>query len=108
MTRTPVDHERNLHILNNPKYAQLTKSRNMFASILSLLMIFIYFGFIMLIAYGKEFLGTALYEGSVTTIGLPIGVGIIVSAIILTGIYVRRANGEFDDLNHQIIKEAHE
>ncbi|PTT88398.1 DUF485 domain-containing protein, partial [Pseudomonas sp. HMWF031] len=40
------------------------------------------------------------------TWGIPIGVGLIVSAFVLTGIYVRRANGEFDDLNNAILKEA--
>ena len=34
------------------------------------------------------------------------GVGLIVSAFVLTGIYVRRANGEFDRLNQEILKEA--
>jgi uncharacterized membrane protein (DUF485 family) len=44
----------------------------------------------------------------VITVGLPVGVIIILAAFLLTGIYVRRANSEFDDLNHDIIKEAHE
>jgi len=43
---------------------------------------------------------------SITTVGNPIGVSIIVSAFILTGIYVHRANGEFDELNATIVKKA--
>ena len=39
---------------------------------------------------------------SVTTIGIPIGMIIIVFAFILTGIYTKRANGEFDDLSNKI------
>ncbi|MGE5476526.1 MAG: DUF485 domain-containing protein, partial [Bacteroidales bacterium] len=54
---------------------------------------------------GKEFLGTPL-SGGVTTIGFPIGIAVILSAVVLTGIYVRRANGEFDELNRQIIEES--
>ena len=41
-----------------------------------------------------------------TSIGVPIGVGVIVFTIILTWIYVRRANGEFDATNEAIIQEA--
>jgi uncharacterized membrane protein (DUF485 family) len=92
-------------IRNNPKFHELVSKRTSFAWTLSTLMLGIYAGFILLIAYGKEFLGTSL-SGGTTTIGFPIGVGVILSAIVLTGIYVRRANGEFDDLNRQIIEEA--
>ena len=31
------------------------------------------------------------------TWGIPIGFGVIVFTILITGVYVRRANGEFDD-----------
>ena len=92
-------------IRSNPKFHDLVRKRTVFAWSLTIVMLTIYFGFIMLIAYGKAFLGTSL-SGGVTTIGLPIGVGTILSAIVLTGIYVYRANGEFDELNRQIIEEA--
>ena len=51
-------------------------------------------------------MGARVSPDSTITWGIPIGVGLIVSAFILTGIYVRRANGEFDDLNNAILKEA--
>jgi uncharacterized membrane protein (DUF485 family) len=97
-----VTHEK---IRNNPKFRELVSKRTSFAWTLSAAMLAIYFGFILLIAYGKSFLGTSL-SGGVTTIGFPIGIGVILSAIVLTGIYVRRANTEFDELNRQIIEEA--
>lgn len=99
------------HIRNNPKFRELVTKRTSFAWTLTAAMLAIYFGFILLIAYGKAFLGTPLFgagtaAASVTTIGFPIGVGVILSAIVLTGIYVRRANTEFDELNRQIIEES--
>jgi uncharacterized membrane protein (DUF485 family) len=66
----------------------------------------IYYGFILMVAYAPKFLGTPLSEGSVMTIGIPIGLFVIVSAFVLTGIYVRRANGEFDDLTREVVAEA--
>ena len=42
----------------------------------------------------------------VTTIGIPIGMAVIVFTIIITGIYVRRANSEFDALTREILKDA--
>ena len=41
-----------------------------------------------------------------TTIGIPIGMAVIVFSIVITGLYVRRANGEFDALTREIIEEA--
>jgi len=92
-------------ILNNPKFHELVSKRTVFAWTLTVAMLAIYFGFILLIAYGKSFLGTSL-SGGTMTVGFPIGVGVILSAVVLTGIYVRRANTEFDELNRQIIEES--
>ncbi len=92
-------------ITANPKFHELVSKRRSFAWMLSTIMLGIYAGFILLIAYGKSFLGQSL-SGGVTTIGFPIGVATILSAIVLTGIYVRRANTEFDELNRQILEEA--
>jgi len=91
-------------IRSNPKYAELVRKRSSFAWLLSIVMLCIYYGFIMVIAFAPKILGTPISEGAVTTIGLPIGVGVILSAIALTGIYVYRANTEFDDLTKQLIE----
>ena len=65
-----------------------------------------YYGFILLVAFKGPWLGTKLAAGMTTSIGVPIGVGVIVFTIILTWIYVRRANGEFDETNAKLIAEA--
>ena len=106
MTKVPNNHASAEHIRNNPKFHELVRKRTSFAWTLSAIVLGIYFAFIFLIAYGKEFLAQPLSEGSVITVGLPIGVGVILTAIATTGIYVRRANGEFDELNRQIIEES--
>jgi len=92
-------------VKNNPKYQELVSKRTSFVWILSAIMLAIYYGFILTIAFAPQVLGTKLSEGSVITIGIPIGVIIIISAFILTGIYVYRANGYFDTLTKQIKEE---
>ena len=57
-------------------------------------------------AFAKGFLGTPISEGSVTTIGIPIGLFVIVSAFVLTGIYVSKANTAFDEPNTQVLEES--
>lgn len=65
-----------------------------------------YLAFILLIAFDPHVLGVPLSSATVITWGIPLGLGIIVLAFVLTGIYVRRANGEFDRLNQEILNEV--
>ena len=95
-----------LSIQNNPRFKELVRKREKFAWILSAIMLGLYSAFILLIAYGPHILGAKLSPGSSITWGIPIGIGLILSAFVLTGIYVKRANGEFDDLNRLILQEA--
>ncbi len=89
----------------NPKYQLLKAKRSAFGWWLAALMMVVYYGYIALIAFNKEFLAQPLGAG-VTTIGVPIGMGVIVFTIVITGIYVRRANGEFDQLTKEILEDA--
>jgi uncharacterized membrane protein (DUF485 family) len=73
---------------------------------MSILMIIAYYGYILLIAFNKEWLGTPIAPGVVTTIGIPLGVGVIIFTIVITNIYVRKANTEFDDMSAEVIREA--
>lgn len=93
-------------IRNNPKYAELVKKRTSFIWILSIIMLVIYYGFILLIAFAPWVLAIPISQNSVITLGIPMGVGVILSAFVLTGIYVYRANGEFDNLTKQIKEEV--
>lgn len=88
----------------NPQYHELKRKRSSFGWMLTILMMAVYYGYISLIAFNKEFLSTKLGEG-VTTIGIPIGMGVIIFTIVITGIYVRRANSEFDALTAEILKK---
>jgi uncharacterized membrane protein (DUF485 family) len=93
-----------LKISQNPKYQQLVKTRSRLGWSLTLVMLVVYFGFIYLVAFQKDFLARTLGAG-VTTISIPIGIGLIVFTVIITGLYVRRANSEFDKLTGEILKD---
>jgi len=93
-------------VKNNPKFHQLVSRRSRLAWGLSSIILLMYFSFIMVIAFMPKLLGQSINEASVITIGIPIGVFIIVSAFILTGIYVLKANKEFDQFNQDIVDEA--
>lgn len=89
-------------IKNDPNYIELVAKRTSFAVKLSIAMLAVYFAFILTIAFQPALLGTPLSSDSVTTVGIPVGIAVIIFAFVLTGIYTKRANTEFDDLNNKI------
>ena len=93
-------------VASNPMYHLLVKMRSSYSIVMTLCVMAVYYGYILLIAFDKEWLGTKLGTDMTTSIGFPLGVGVIVVTVILTNIYVRRANTKFDDMDAQIIKEA--
>ena len=93
-------------IRNDPRFVELVAKRSRYAWALSIVMLVIYYGFILVIAFAPAVLGTPLAPGAATTIGIPIGILIILAAFVLTGLYVRRANSEFDALTRQIVESA--
>ncbi|MEA1834843.1 DUF485 domain-containing protein [Methylobacterium durans] len=88
-------------IVRNPTFQTLVHERTRFGWILTGLMLVVYFGFIGLIAFDKALLATKV-GGGTASLGLFLGVGVIVFAFILTGIYVVRANGRYDALTAEL------
>lgn len=93
-------------VKSNPAFAELVHRKTNLGWTLTLIMLSIYFGFILVLAFAPKALATPLFSGGVMTIGIPIGVLIILSAFVLTGIYVRKANTEFDQLTLEIVDQA--
>ena len=91
-------------IESNPKFRELVEARGRFALVLTIAMLVIYFGFILLVAFAKPLLASKIGDG-VTSLGIILGLGVIVSAFVLTGIYVQRANSRFDELTRRLTRE---
>lgn len=92
-------------IQRHPKYLELRSKRSSFGWVLTVLMLIVFFGYISLIAFNKPFLAQPIGAG-VTSLGIPIGLGVIVFTVLITAFYVRRANSEFDDLTADILKDV--
>jgi len=92
-------------IVSNPKYQQLRRTRLRYGWTLAVIMLLVYYSFIGVIAFDKELFALKLGAG-VMTWGIPVGFGVIVFSVLITGLYVRRANSEFDRLTREIVQEA--
>jgi uncharacterized membrane protein (DUF485 family) len=93
-------------IKEDPNFQTLVRERSKFAWRLTAAMLFVYFTFILVIAFDPSLLGTPLSSDTVTTVGIPVGIFVIIFAFVVTGIYVNRANGEFDELTRKIKNNA--
>ena len=94
------------HIRRNPRFTELVEKRTRFATILSVIVLAIFYGFVLLVAFAPELIGSKLSEGSNLTFGVVAGLFQFVFFWVLTLLYVRRANGEFDDINNEIVRAA--
>jgi uncharacterized membrane protein (DUF485 family) len=92
-------------IAESEAYRTLLRERSRLGWILTAIMLTAYFGYILLIAFDKDLLARRIGGGSIT-LGIPLGIGIILLGIALTGIYVHRANRRFDSLTQTICQEA--
>ena len=90
-------------IAAHPKYQELKAKRTSLGWWLTAAMMVVYYGFIVLVAYFKPLMSTRIGDG-VTTWGMPVGLFVIAFTILITGIYVRRANSEFDALAEELNK----
>jgi uncharacterized membrane protein (DUF485 family) len=90
-------------IAAHPTYQKLKGTRSSLGWWLAGAMMVVYYGFIVLVAYFKPLMSTRIGEG-VTTWGIPLGLFVIVFTVFITGIYVRRANDEFDRLSEELNK----
>ena len=89
----------------DPNYHKLVKSRSSFGWLLTWAVMVVYYGFTLLNAFDKPFMSSKIGAG-VMSWGVPLGLFVILFTIAVTGIYVRRANNEFDALTDAIQRNA--
>ena len=92
-------------IAAHPKYAQLKRRRNALGLFLTVAMLVVYYGYIALIAFNKPFLAKPVSAG-VMSVVVPVGMAVIAFTVVITGLYVRRANNEYDQLTQDILQDV--
>ena len=90
-------------IASHPKYQELKAKRTSFGWWLSLAGMVAYYGFILLVAFDKPLLARKL-GGGVMTLGMPLGLAVIVFTIIITGSTSGAPTASSTHLTEQIVK----
>jgi cation/acetate symporter len=90
----------------NPKFQELVSRRGRFAWTLAFIVLTMFYGFVMIVAFNPTALGQPVSEGSMLTVGVAVELFMFIFFWSLTAVYVKRANTEFDALTQEIVKEA--
>jgi len=101
-----MPHPADTHIQAHPLFKELVSRRRRFTLLLSVATLVPYYIFILVAALSPGVLARRISAYSSVSVGWPVGVAIILGAWLLTGLYVRRANGEFDDITRELMREA--
>jgi uncharacterized membrane protein (DUF485 family) len=92
-------------VKKDPNYQKLVKTRSRYGWMLTWAVMVVYYGFTALNAWDKQFMSSRFGAG-VMTWGVPLGLFVILFTVVVTAIYVRRANSEFDALTDAIKRNA--
>jgi uncharacterized membrane protein (DUF485 family) len=88
----------------DPRLHLLAARRTRISAALTAAMIFLYFGFVLLIAFNKPFMGRLLVPG--LSVGILLGALVIVASWLLTWVYIRWANRHYDQELAEILADG--
>lgn len=90
----------------NPKFRELCAKRGRFAWILAVIVLAMFYGFVMTVAFNPAALGQPIMEGSMLTVGVAAELFMFIFFWLLTAFYVWRANTKFDAMTQEIVQDA--
>lgn len=93
-------------VLAHPKFKRMAMQKSILGWTFSAVIFFVYVAFILTIGINPQLFATKVNPNGVTTWGIYIGVFVIVFSFISTAIYVYIANGKFENMTQEVIREV--
>jgi uncharacterized membrane protein (DUF485 family) len=93
-------------VLDSPLFLDLARRKDRICLVLTLLILVVYYGFISLVAFRKDLVAIKLSPH--VSLGIPVGIGVIVFSWLLTGIYVQWANRRYDQIVRDVRRQLGE
>ena len=91
-------------ILANPKFKELVAKRNRFSILLTIILLVVFGAYNVMAIFAPDFFAAPFMGVTRWSFGLILGFGVLAFSFIVTGIYTRRANGEFDALLKETLR----
>jgi uncharacterized membrane protein (DUF485 family) len=89
-----------------PGFDDYLRRRRRFIWSLTWLMLAVYFGYILTLAYRPDLVAVKLQAGLPTSLGIPVGFGMLLFTFCLVAVYVWKANTVFDRMVNDIRKDG--
>jgi uncharacterized membrane protein (DUF485 family) len=93
-------------IRRNTRFTELVARRNRFTLMLFVVILAVFYAYMGLVSFWPELIGRRLSDGSNLTFGVVAGGSLFVFFCVLSGLYVYRANGEFDHMTRELIAQV--
>lgn len=100
-----MDEAQAQRIIDSPDFQTMARRKSGIATIFSIITLIIYFGYLLMVGINKSLFIIPISPGATSTYGIYFGLGIILFAVVITGIYVKKANGEFDVMTRKIVDD---
>lgn len=105
MSNEALNDQQVQRILQNPDFQHMVRKKSSLSKIFSIMTVVMYTAYMLMLGFNPKFFATPVSEGSVTTIGIYLGLGVILFSILITAIYVQKANGEYDTMTNKVIDD---
>lgn len=93
-------------ILEHPEFVKMAQKKSVLGWSFSAMVFVMYVAYIAVIGISPAHFAIPVSEGGVTTWGIYIGLFVILFSIAITGVYVRKANGEFERMTRRVVDEV--
>lgn len=94
------------HIYRNPQFHELERKRGLLRWTLAIIVLVAAFFYILVTAFAPQIFAAPISSGSAITWGIVVGLFDTVMFVVVIGIYIYRANTEFDQLNEAVLADA--
>lgn len=93
-------------VLANPKFQAMARQKSIVGWTFSAIVFFVYVAFILVIGADPALFARKVSENGVTTVGIYVGVFVIVFSFLITLIYVSLANGRYETMTQDVVREV--
>lgn len=91
-------------VLAHPKFQRMARQKALLGWSFSAVIFGVYVAYIWIIGTNPQLLATKVL--GITTLGIYVGMAMIIFSFLITLVYVHIANGKFEEMTQEVVKEV--